>query len=1135
MNGDHKFKSIKKIVITENANSYSNLNMHSSQSQNFKRVDSKLDSNKMVKLDRPDKFSKDHISNSNTGNNLFKPTIISNSNLSKVNQSQHVNNSQNNNQNLKRNESLKRKSKEKIENKSISSNFSQNNNHNNLNNTIKSKSKINASNNKSKGNFGSFVKRNSEDNINKIQKYNKFSYFKILDINVFNYLQEKSILKIQRHFRNYIIKKYSKFSKTLISEKVKAFKLYKTNDNNKNNINSDFSNNKEYSIFNSKSEHSDIPYIKSSNIIEKESKNNYDNKKTNANVNKVDADDFYNDIYSKNNYYRVQPDKSDVFKDEQLESSSYIQRHLELNNEIVKEEDRNKGNDVKNVEYYNKSLNSIKFETNRENRNKIDPEGANIFDYLTHENQSNIHNIHNNTVNVNKTNNTDLDLSSFSKIDNKNEKQEKYELNYYEYDKENKSIKDKNKQIEIGNISIVEKNNIFDVNDISNIKDFAENKNDEIDMLEKNNTKEDLVNLYENMYSQLKKEIDLESDLNKNLNEKVDPKNYLEENNVINNNYETNEDKKSLLKRINKLLDNEELTNYHHHEINDSFLSKTNDNKDLNYKSSTPHFTNNVNSNDDSSAINNYQAANMILEIKELKKTIKTMKIVIEDQRKEIKLNIENSESKLSKSLNQCKIQYESKLKEQIDKVEEILAEKKKMEKLNEELADKIDSIERQYQKKINLLKENFEIEKKKERDSMYQLEKKRRKEWEQKKIEEIKQNTIKGLEPEVERILNNHKNEIVKIEDQYNLELKSAKERMSIEYEKRIKEIKDRCQIEKDEAIEHERKINSQRLRSQAERLEEEFAEERRRWNNNLNLESQRIDALRDNDKRLFESQMKKIEERNELILSEKEKHYKSKIDSIIKQYEDKLSLQEEDLRLKLEREKNNLISENLKLIEQKSRELKAEMNRDRDIQVKTVIEKLSEDTMNERKKIKEESERKAEELNSRLKVENEQLKQKMIDLTEKYSAEYKNRNLLDENLDSISAKYSDCLKELAKKDSSLTELNINYKNLSNRFDNILSEFNKEKTELENNLKIQLMKKDDELKMIRLGFEGKIKGMENSHKEELKAFEEKITKIIVLKDIKIRKLEDDLRTKEIENNKYSEMIDEMRNEYLKK
>ena len=56
-------------------------------------------------------------------------------------------------------------------------------------------------------------------------------------------------------------------------------------------------------------------------------------------------------------------------------------------------------------------------------------------------------------------------------------------------------------------------------------------------------------------------------------------------------------------------------------------------------------------------------------------------------------------------------------------------------------------------------------------------------------------------------------------------------------------------------------------KLRNQSERLEDEITEERRRWNAKLNSEIQRLESLREKDKKIYEDQIIKKEKNKDKL----------------------------------------------------------------------------------------------------------------------------------------------------------------------------------------------------------------------------------------------------------------------------
>ena len=286
------------------------------------------------------------------------------------------------------------------------------------------------------------------------------------------------------------------------------------------------------------------------------------------------------------------------------------------------------------------------------------------------------------------------------------------------------------------------------------------------------------------------------------------------------------------------------------------------------------------------------------LELKESKKTTEIMKTIIEELKKDIKSKEEHHKKELHEKLSIQKHEFDIIMQRQTGLIEGLLSEKKKLSQNSDEVAEKLENVERINHKKMQQIIENFDLELKKNKDAWFQAEKIRRKKWEDQKLKEIKEITVKGLEPEIERIISAHKQEISKMEDKLNEELRRQKEKLLNENERRISDIKERFQKEKEDAIEHERSLSNHRMRNQNERLEEEFNEDRRRWNSNLQAEIQRLETLREKDKKLYEDQLSKIEERNSKTIEEKENYYKNRMIEMEKRFEEKMKSEEENFR---------------------------------------------------------------------------------------------------------------------------------------------------------------------------------------------------------------------------------------------
>ena len=107
-------------------------------------------------------------------------------------------------------------------------------------------------------------------------------------------------------------------------------------------------------------------------------------------------------------------------------------------------------------------------------------------------------------------------------------------------------------------------------------------------------------------------------------------------------------------------------------------------------------------------------------------------------------------------------------------------------------------------QKKV--IEDKFNVEMKKNKEAWMASEKVRREKWEKEKIHEIRAQTVKGLEPEIQRIVERNKEELRKANELYAGDLRLKKQDIIDEYEKKMQELKERLLADKEQALDKER-----------------------------------------------------------------------------------------------------------------------------------------------------------------------------------------------------------------------------------------------------------------------------------------------------------------------------------------
>ena len=113
-------------------------------------------------------------------------------------------------------------------------------------------------------------------------------------------------------------------------------------------------------------------------------------------------------------------------------------------------------------------------------------------------------------------------------------------------------------------------------------------------------------------------------------------------------------------------------------------------------------------------------------------------------------------------------------------------------------------------------------------------------------------------------------------------------------------------------------------------------------------------------------------------------------------------------------------------------------------------------------------------------------------------------------------------------------------YKNLSDKLSNITREYNKEKMNLEIEMKSNSQKKDAEVILLKNKletakkiFDKQKEDIEKNHQKEILEIEDKIMKTLKIKEDIIQSLQSEVETKEITIKKYEEMLNQQRKEFF--
>jgi 5-azacytidine-induced protein 1 len=292
------------------------------------------------------------------------------------------------------------------------------------------------------------------------------------------------------------------------------------------------------------------------------------------------------------------------------------------------------------------------------------------------------------------------------------------------------------------------------------------------------------------------------------------------------------------------------------------------------------------------------------------------------------------------------KQEYEHRLKGLQTVIDQLVDQNKKLSAQCESLVQAMKSTDQKYTQKVNDLEESHARELKKQKDINAAAEKLRREKWIEEKTKQIKDMTVKGLEPEIQRLIAKHKMDMKRMSAAHQEELMKADERAGSRFVRQTEELREQLAREKEAACQRERELARQRYEKQAEHDEIALQKERRRLRDEIELEKQRladtmrqqkqdVDGLRGKLQKEFEAKFQAINEGKQRSQEELERRHKSEI----KELSERLAIEKETWQ-------ENILKKQNEVLANREKELRETMRKERDKEIEMVIQHLEAET---------------------------------------------------------------------------------------------------------------------------------------------------------------------------------------------
>ncbi|KAL7869590.1 hypothetical protein AOLI_G00135780 [Acnodon oligacanthus] len=344
------------------------------------------------------------------------------------------------------------------------------------------------------------------------------------------------------------------------------------------------------------------------------------------------------------------------------------------------------------------------------------------------------------------------------------------------------------------------------------------------------------------------------------------------------------------------------------------------------------------------------------LELEEKRRTVNMLQTALAQQRELTLHHVKETEKELNHNFQLQKQQYEATIQRHLAFIDQLIDDKKALSERCEGVVAELKQVDQKYMKKISQMQEQHELvwqilgplceEIKKLKELMSATEKIRREKWIDEKTKKIKEITVKGLEPEIQKLISKHKQELKKLRVLHEAELLQADERAAQRYVRQIEELRQQLEKERDEQCQKERELAKQRFEKQLQEEENALQQQRRRLYKEVAEEKERLAQLAARQRAELEELRTQLENNSSLA----NRTLREEMEKSREEQERRHQVEIKALRERLEIEKQTWEENYMKKEEawllSRERELKEEVRRGRDKEIELAIQRLEEET---------------------------------------------------------------------------------------------------------------------------------------------------------------------------------------------
>ncbi|KFW71614.1 5-azacytidine-induced protein 1 [Pygoscelis adeliae] len=346
------------------------------------------------------------------------------------------------------------------------------------------------------------------------------------------------------------------------------------------------------------------------------------------------------------------------------------------------------------------------------------------------------------------------------------------------------------------------------------------------------------------------------------------------------------------------------------------------------------------------------------LEVEEKKRAISLLQTALAQQRELTVQHVKQTEKELGHQLRLQREQYEAAIQRHLSFIDQLIDDKKVLSEKCEAVVAELKQVDQKYGKKITQMQEQHELEIKKLKELMSATEKIRREKWIDEKTKKIKEITVKGLEPEIQKLIAKHRQDIRKLKMLHEAELLQSDERAAQRYGRQAEVLRGLLEREKEEQSQRERELARQRCEQQLEQEEQALQQQRRRLYAEVAEEKERLSQQAARQRAEAEELRQQLEASSSAITRALKEEYAKEKEEQERRHQAEVKVLKDRLEVEKQAWEANYMKKEEAWLLSRERELREEVRKERDKEIELVIQRLEADMSS----AKEECERAAE-----------------------------------------------------------------------------------------------------------------------------------------------------------------------------